>query len=157
MPPPLPRSSTTSPGLSAASAVGLPQPSDANSAASGMEAASTSSYSPLEMASPSQHLSSPLALPLQQAAPCPLKTACAAAPYFSRTISRTSARSVNLIVSAIVVFLVSAASAAVFAVRTVVSQIGGERGHRLPVHAADHVFAAPLDRDKPGQAKLFEV
>src|SRR5215469_15660896 len=36
MPPPLPRSSTFSPGLSSARAVGLPQPSEARAAATGI-------------------------------------------------------------------------------------------------------------------------
>src|SRR6476659_5649869 len=44
MPPPLPRSSTTSPGLSRASAVGLPQPSDASNASSGIWAACSPVY-----------------------------------------------------------------------------------------------------------------
>src|SRR5690606_29333153 len=51
MPPPLPRSSTTSPGLSSASAVGLPQPSDARTARSGSAAVAASSYRSREIGS----------------------------------------------------------------------------------------------------------
>src|SRR5688572_173887 len=44
MPPPDPRSSTTSPSCSSASAVGLPHPSDATTAAVGSAATSSSPY-----------------------------------------------------------------------------------------------------------------
>src|SRR6266516_2993731 len=44
MPPPLPRSSTTSPGESEARAVGLPQPSEAFTASSGSSSTSSPEY-----------------------------------------------------------------------------------------------------------------
>ena len=44
MPPPEPRSSTVSPGWSSASAVGLPQPSEASTAAEGRSATSSTAY-----------------------------------------------------------------------------------------------------------------
>src|ERR1051326_3447183 len=105
MPPPLPRSSTTSPGAREARAVGLPQPSEAKSAAFGISDTSTSLYKLPVILSPQQDwLASvaipPPTLPPQQAAPFPSSTVSAAVPYFCRTISRTSARSVH--VSAIV-------------------------------------------------------
>src|SRR5690349_21916101 len=44
IPPPEPRSSTVSPGASSASAVGLPQPNDASTAAGGNSATSSTAY-----------------------------------------------------------------------------------------------------------------
>jgi hypothetical protein len=52
MPPPEPRSSTTSPGCSAARAVGLPQPRLASTASSGRAAASAAEYRSAVMTSP---------------------------------------------------------------------------------------------------------
>src|SRR6266508_5652509 len=49
MPPPEPRSRTISPGLSSASAVGLPQPSEARTAAVGSAPTSSIEYSALEI------------------------------------------------------------------------------------------------------------
>src|SRR3974390_3203943 len=49
MPPPDPRSSTVSPGLSSARAVGFPQPSEASTAADGRSATSSTAYRSLVM------------------------------------------------------------------------------------------------------------
>src|SRR5262245_33470664 len=81
MPPPEPRSSTTSPALSCASAVGLPHPSDAATASAGSSDVSPHPYrfdvigsrSPREEAVP-QHDASP-----------PAATRSAALPYLSLT------------------------------------------------------------------------
>ena len=86
MPPPEPRSSTVSPGFNSASAVGLPQPSDAFSAASGTSPACPASYR-LEVIG-SQQLVALGALPQQPL--WPAFTRSAACPYFSRTTSFTS-------------------------------------------------------------------
>src|SRR5437868_5202717 len=84
MPPPDPRSSTVSPGFNFASAVGLPQPSDASTAVSGRSPFWASSYRLLVIGStPPQQLDG--AEP-QQALP-PLVARRAASPYFSLTIS----------------------------------------------------------------------
>src|SRR5438067_4874772 len=93
MPPPEPKSSTVSPGLSLASAVGLPQPSEAFRAPSGICPACASSYrfeligSHEASAEPSQQ-----EVCAQQSAgsPLPSMTRRAASPYFSLTISFTS-------------------------------------------------------------------
>src|SRR5690242_15344959 len=82
MPPPEPRSSTTSPGCNLARAVGLPQPSEAATAFSGKAPFSASLYKSLVMGS--QPLSS--APPLQQLEP-PLAARLAASPYFCFTAS----------------------------------------------------------------------
>src|ERR1044071_2085859 len=84
MPPPDPRSSTVSPGFSFASAVGLPQPSDAFTASSGSAPVSPASYRWLVMGS--THPSPDGAAP-QQAFPPPAVTRSAACPYFSFTTS----------------------------------------------------------------------
>src|SRR6266540_3190134 len=86
MPPPEPRSSTVSPGFNSASAVGLPQPSEACNAVAGTSPASATSYR-FEVIGSQQ--SSALRLP-QQPLPSPERTRCAACPYFSRTTSFTS-------------------------------------------------------------------
>ena len=95
MPPPDPRSSTTCPVSSCASAVGLPQPSDANTAASGNSSVSPFTYrfdvigstDPLNSVPPQQELVGP-----QPGADSLMSsTRRAAAPYFSRTISVMSA------------------------------------------------------------------
>src|SRR5207253_11338469 len=78
MPPPEPRSSTVSPSFSCARAVGLPQPSDARNADSGISAASAALYRfdvigsqpPVDDAAPQHEL-----MP-------PLTTRNAASPYF---------------------------------------------------------------------------
>src|SRR6266850_3768718 len=84
IPPPEPRSRTVSPGLSIASAVGFPHPSDAFRASSGIWAACDSSYScevigstdvPQQAVAPQQEFPS-------------LRTRSAASPYFSFTTSR---------------------------------------------------------------------
>src|SRR3954447_23958837 len=87
MPPPEPRSRTVSPGLSFASAVGFPQPSEALKAASGICPACASSYR-FEVIG-SQQLSSAELAP-QHPLLLPLVTRRAASPYFSLTISVTS-------------------------------------------------------------------
>src|SRR5450759_5452320 len=86
MPPPDPRSRTVSPGFNSASAVGLPQPSDAFSAASGTSPACPASYR-LEVIGSQQlvALGALLQHPLW-----PAVTRKAAWPYFSRTTSFTS-------------------------------------------------------------------
>src|SRR5688572_2919097 len=88
MPPPLPRSRTVSPSASEASAVGLPHPSDALTAASGITDVSSVPYRLLVigLASESQHEVSGLQQPLVGRASA---TARARAAYFSRTVSRT--------------------------------------------------------------------
>src|SRR5205814_7347213 len=84
MPPPEPRSSTISPCLSSASAVGVPQPSDARTAVSGRPLFWDSSYKSLVIGSTS--------VPQQPEAPQlefdpPDATRLAASPYFSFTTS----------------------------------------------------------------------
>src|SRR5215472_6325656 len=83
MPPPDPRSSTVSPGLSFASAVGLPQPSEASSASSGIWLICDTSYR-LEVIGSQQ--SGPAGAPPQQLLP-PVVARNAACPYFSLTTS----------------------------------------------------------------------
>src|SRR5439155_836419 len=56
IPPPEPRSSTTSPSCSSATATGFPQPRDASAAASGTSPRCSAVYSPSPNASPSQHV-----------------------------------------------------------------------------------------------------
>src|SRR5438445_4036033 len=90
MPPPEPRASTTSPGCSSASAVGLPQPSEASTACSGRVAVSAASYR-LALTGSQPSLA---AAPPQQAPPCPCSTRRAASPYFARTVSLITESSV---------------------------------------------------------------
>src|SRR5215217_6314527 len=92
MPPPLPRSSTTSPGQSVARAVGLPHPSDAAPAASGNPSSSSAEYPPPVQSTPSASESSPRspADPQQEAVPIPSSTVSAAPAYLSLTLVRTS-------------------------------------------------------------------
>src|SRR5215472_842046 len=97
MPPPEPRSRTVSPGLSWASAVGLPQPSEAFRAASGTRCASAVSYRLAVMGS--QQPSRATELP-QQELPAPVVTRSAASPYFSFTTS--------LMFRVVITFLLSA-------------------------------------------------
>ena len=61
MPPPDPRSSTRSPSWSSATAIGLPHPRLARTAASGISARSSAEYSPgpIVLALPVQHVPSP--------------------------------------------------------------------------------------------------
>src|SRR5688500_3372273 len=82
IPPPEPRSSTTSPGCSSASAVGLPQPSDASTAASGSDAASVASYRS-EVIGSGPHASD---VPQPHPAFWPCAARRAAAPYCCRTV-----------------------------------------------------------------------
>src|SRR5688572_7129164 len=87
MPPPEPRSSTVSPGDSAASAVGLPQPNEANNASAGMPCVWPASYRSDVIGSHSS--SSPQQLvPQPQLAVFPSVARRAAAPYFALTSSR---------------------------------------------------------------------
>src|SRR5919201_5584018 len=84
MPPPDPRSSTTSPARRSATAVGLPQPRLARTAASGSAARSSTPYrrSPNRASSPVQQSPQPQ--------PSPEPAAVAASAYFRRTSSRTA-------------------------------------------------------------------
>src|SRR5215210_691842 len=92
MPPPLPRSSTTSPGESVASAVGLPHPKDAAPAACGSIFSSSAEYPPPVQSTPSASESRPRspADPQHEAVPVPSSTVSAAPAYLSLTLSRTS-------------------------------------------------------------------
>src|SRR5579871_3455571 len=87
MPPPEPRSRTVSPGLSSASAVGLPQPSEARTACSGIALVSAASYRFDVTGSPSavQRLEVP-----QQELLAGVRARSAASPYFSLTTSLMS-------------------------------------------------------------------
>src|ERR1035438_9304716 len=85
MPPPEPRSRTVSPGISFASAVGLPQPREARRAASGTEPASPAPYR-LEVIG-SQPWMLDAGLVPQQAESSPIEARVAAAPYFPFTTS----------------------------------------------------------------------
>src|SRR3954466_12030735 len=91
MPPPEPRSSTVSPAFSSASAVGLPQPSDASSASAGMPAFCPSSYrsevigSHASAVDPQQPLDPP-APESQHDAASPSDTRWAISPYFFFTV-----------------------------------------------------------------------
>src|SRR5581483_8927641 len=86
MPPPEPRSSTTSPSWSSASAVGLPQPSDARTASAGSAAVSPWGYR-LEVIGSGADPQQPV--PHGSGAP-PAATRRAISPYFARTVSRRS-------------------------------------------------------------------
>src|SRR6185369_8603934 len=86
MPPPEPKSSTVSPGFNSASAVGLPHPSDASTAASGKLPVWPASYKLLVIGS--QQPSNAAAAPQHELPP--LLRRRAAWPYFSRTISLMS-------------------------------------------------------------------
>src|SRR5215212_12024561 len=92
MPPPLPRSSTSSPGESVASVVGLPHPKDAAPAAWGSPPSSSAEYPPPVQSTPSASESRPRspAEPQHEAAPAPSSTVSAAPAYLSLTRSRTS-------------------------------------------------------------------
>src|SRR5579884_996043 len=71
MPPPLPRSSTRSPAFNSASAVGLPQPSEARAAAIGNVPSSSLLYKSLVIGSPDAAVQQPplLVSVLQQVGP----------------------------------------------------------------------------------------
>ncbi len=84
MPPPEPRSSTTSPASSFASAVGLPQPSEALNASSGTWPISDIPYR-LEVIGSPDSPEADGAVPQHEVFPA--KTCWAAFPYFSRTTS----------------------------------------------------------------------
>src|SRR5216684_2838213 len=88
MPPPEPRSRTTSPGFNWANAVGLPQPRDASKASSGICPACEASYRLTVIGSQPV-----LAVAPQQELP-PDFTRKAASPYFSFTTCLMSAVSV---------------------------------------------------------------
>src|ERR1700746_364371 len=94
MPPPEPRSKTVSPGFSCARAVGLPHPSEASNASSGICPICQTSYRFVVMGS--QH--AVLAVAPQQELP-PVFTRKAASPYFCFTASLMSVVSVVLIKS----------------------------------------------------------
>src|ERR1035438_3937388 len=87
MPPPEPRSSTVSPALSCANAVGLPQPSDARSAFSGTSPAWSASYRFDVMGS---HPATLAGAPPQQELAAPCDQRAAASPYLAFTTSLTS-------------------------------------------------------------------
>src|SRR5229473_385023 len=89
MPPPEPKSRTTSPGFNFAKAVGLPQPSEACSASPGTCCICVASYKFEVIGSQLDPLASavPQQLPL-----FPLSAAC---PYFSSTISLMSVPSIS--------------------------------------------------------------
>src|SRR5271169_6395314 len=86
MPPPEPRSSTVSPGLSCASAVGLPHPREASSASSGICEACATSYR-FEVIGSQQETPLAAAPPEQLLPPVLFVTRKAACPYFSFTTS----------------------------------------------------------------------
>src|SRR5215211_2379509 len=90
MPPPLPRSSTTSPEESVARAVGLPHPSEAAPAAWGRPPSSSAEYPPPVQSTPSASESRPRspADPQHEDDPAPSKTVLAAPAYLSLTRSR---------------------------------------------------------------------
>src|SRR5215208_2974076 len=92
MPPPLPKSRTTSPGESVARAVGLPHPNEAAPAASGSPPSSSAEYPPPVQSTPSASESSPRspADPQHEADPVPSSTVSAAPAYLSLTLSRSS-------------------------------------------------------------------
>src|SRR5437016_2825407 len=90
----------------------------------------------------------------QHASPRPSSTIFAASPYFCRTISRTSSRSIILISS--MVEILSLATVVLSRARIFV-QIGGERVDGLVVHAADHVLAASLHGDQAREAQLLQM
>src|SRR5207302_3522929 len=85
MPPPDPRSSTVSPGFNSASAVGLPQPNEAFTAASGSADFCESSYKSRVIGS----ISVPQQVGAQQDAASPEVTRRAASPYLILTVSLT--------------------------------------------------------------------
>src|SRR5712671_6752230 len=87
IPPPEPRSSTTSPSRSSASAVGLPQPSEASTASAGMVAVSAAVYR-LEVIGSSADVPHE---PPQHDDLVPVVTFRAACPYRSRTVVLMSA------------------------------------------------------------------
>src|SRR6478672_10052523 len=82
MPPPEPRSSTTSPSPRSANAVGLPQPSEARMASFGRQAVSASVYR-LDVIGSS---TAPPHVPPQHPDLVPAPTSKAAFPYRSRTV-----------------------------------------------------------------------
>src|SRR5436305_6817452 len=96
MPPPEPRSSTTSPAFSLANAVGLPQPSDAIKASSGICPDCAASYRFVVIGSQPPRL----AVAPQHELP-PDFTRNAASPYFSFT---TCLMSVGLVLMTVLLF-----------------------------------------------------
>src|SRR5215471_385640 len=84
MPPPEPRSSTVSPDRSSASAVGLPQPSEAATASAGSEAVSPSVYRFDVIGSAAASVPQQAFVEQQEASP-PATTFSAALPYLSFT------------------------------------------------------------------------
>src|SRR6188474_2584853 len=98
MPPPEPRSSTTSPSRSSVSAVGLPQPSEASTASSGRHAVSAALYRLALMGSAEP----PQQLVEQQEVCSPVVTRRAAWPYRSRTVAFTSSVLIGSLPSSLV-------------------------------------------------------
>src|SRR5215212_10906638 len=98
MPPPLPRSSTSSPGESVASVVGLPHPKDAAPAAWGSPPSSSAEYPPPVQSTPSASESRPRspAEPQHDDDPAPSKADRAAPAYLSLTRSRNNSSPMTL-------------------------------------------------------------
>src|SRR6185436_18749995 len=88
MPPPDPRSRTTSPSCSSARAVGLPHPSEARTALAGRPAVSELEYKSELIGS---HPQGAHPLGPQQSPRPPPSTCFAASAYLARTVSFTSA------------------------------------------------------------------
>src|SRR5215210_6715879 len=90
MPPPLPRSKTTSPAESVARAVGLPHPKEAAPAAWGSPLSSLAEYPPPVQSTPRASESRPRspADPQHEDDPAPSRTDLAAPAYLSLTRSR---------------------------------------------------------------------
>src|SRR5260370_10270687 len=93
MPPPEPRSSTVSPGLNCARAVGLPHPSEASIASSGICRTCASSYR-FEVIG-SHEIPPAAATPQQPLPPVLFVTRKAACPYFSFTTSLISTLTIS--------------------------------------------------------------
>src|SRR5579884_1754577 len=89
----------------------------------------------------------------QHASPRPSSTIRAAAPYFSRTTSRKSSRSIRFRSP-----MFCPLSAAVQGVgRAPVVEEADERGDGLAVDVTDHVLASPLHIDQSGKPQLLDV
>src|SRR5947207_1363673 len=98
MPPPLPKSSTTSPECSSASAVGLPHPSEASAAFSGTPSRSSTWYKLWVIVEPDALAQQPLSQQLDRA---PFNTSLAMVPYrsFTTCVMSTSAVSATVAVA----------------------------------------------------------
>src|SRR5215210_1655901 len=98
IPPPEPRSRTTSPWWSSATAVGFPQPSDASAAAPGSSPSCSALYSASPKSPPSPQQSTlPQQPPLSLQPQPPDAAARAASAYRSRTFSRSESAACVLI------------------------------------------------------------